>query len=137
MEAPTTIPPRKASHPADGLLAALLVAGVGISALVLFIGLVLVAVTGQTGYHEDITPALILARQGTVAFPTTFGGVWQGVITLKPFAVIELGALLLVATPVFRVAASVVLFFLEKDAIYTIVTLAVLALLLISLFWLR
>lgn len=132
---PTLVPHEEAHHPMAGLISLLLVIGVGVSALVLAIGLVMVAVTGETGYHQEITTAMILGQEGSVAFPTTFNGVWQGVTALKPFAVIELGALLLIATPVVRVAASAALFYLEKDYKYTAITLTVLALLLISLFW--
>jgi len=114
----------------------LLVIGVGLSAALLALGLALLVLTGQTGYHQALNGDLVLAREGAVAFPRTMGGVWQGVMALKPFAVIELGALLLIATPVFRVAASTVLFWLEKDYLYTAVTLAVFVILVVSIFWL-
>ncbi len=113
----------------------LLIVGVVTSAVVIAIGLLLVILTGQTGYHTAVSLDLVLAREGSVAFPTTIGGVIQGAIQLRPFAVIELGVLLLIATPVFRVAASVLLFFLEQDYLYTVITLAVLGLLLFSIFF--
>ena len=100
-------------------------------------GWALLAVTGQTGYHGVVTPALVLTRQATIAFPRTFGGVWRGTTVLRPFAVVELGVLLLIATPVVRVAASVILFLVERDYLYTGITLAVLTLLLISIIVLR
>ena len=121
--------------PMTRAISLLLVIGVGVSAAVLALGLALVVVTGQTGYHDAVSIALVLAREGTVAFPRTIGGVIQGALELRPFAVIELGIILLVATPVFRVAASVLLFFLEHDYLYTVITLAVLGLLLFSIFW--
>ncbi len=46
------------------------------------------------------------------------------------------GLILLIATPVARVAFSVVAFLRERDAVYTAVTAFVLAVLLLSLFWL-
>jgi uncharacterized membrane protein len=46
---------------------------------------------------------------------------------------IQLGLLLLIATPVARVAFSVAAFGLEKDTLYVVVTLAVLTLLVLSL----
>jgi uncharacterized membrane protein len=49
-------------------------------------------------------------------------------------AVIQLGLLLLIATPVARVLFSVVAFALERDRTYVLVTLLVLAILLYSLF---
>lgn len=42
-------------------------------------------------------------------------------------AIVQLGVLLLVATPIARVAASVVTFALQRDALYVGVTLVVLA----------
>lgn len=48
---------------------------------------------------------------------------------------IQLGLLLLVATPVARVACSVVGFLLERDYLYTALTLVVLTVLLYSLFF--
>ncbi len=49
-------------------------------------------------------------------------------------AIIQLGLLLLIATPVARVAFSVVAFAIEHDRMYVVVTLIVLAILLYSLF---
>ncbi len=111
----------------------LLIVGVVTSAVVIALGLLLVILTGQTGYHTAVSLDLVLAREGSVTFPTTIGGVLQGAVQLRPFAVIELGVLLLIATPVFRVAASVLLFFLEQDYLYTVITLLVLGLLLFSI----
>ena len=118
-----------------GVIAALLLVGVGLSAAVLAVGLALLAATGRTGYHEALSPQLLIARTGTVAFPRTLGGVLEGALALRPFAVIELGVLLLIATPVARVAASVILFWRERDQLYAGITLAVLLVLLASLFW--
>jgi len=114
----------------------LLVIGVSLSALLLALGLLLLVVTGQTGYHQAAALDLVLGHNGEAVFPTTIDAVLAGVVSLKPFAVIELGALMLIATPVFRVAASILLFLHERDYLYTAITLAVLAALLISIFWL-
>jgi uncharacterized membrane protein len=55
----------------------------------------------------------------------------------RPIAIAQLGLLVLVATPVVRVLASVVGFALEGDRLYASITLGVLAILLISLVGLR
>jgi uncharacterized membrane protein len=47
---------------------------------------------------------------------------------------IQLGLLILIATPVARVAFSVYAFVLERDRVYVVITLIVLAILLYSLF---
>jgi uncharacterized membrane protein len=56
---------------------------------------------------------------------------------LEPLAISQLGLLALLATPVTRVAASVIGFALEGDRLYTAITLAVFAILLASIFVLR
>ncbi len=57
---------------------------------------------------------------------------WTGLLALQPQAVIVLGLLLLIATPVLRVAVSVIAFGLEHDMRYVIITLIVLAILITS-----
>jgi uncharacterized membrane protein len=54
-------------------------------------------------------------------------------MALDPAAIIQLGILILIATPVARVAFSVFAFAEERDWMYVVVTLIVLALLLFSL----
>ena len=54
-------------------------------------------------------------------------------IQLDARGLIQLGLLLLIATPVARVAFSVIGFALEKDWMYVVITLIVLALLVFSL----
>jgi uncharacterized membrane protein len=51
----------------------------------------------------------------------------------KPYAIIGFGMLLLIATPVIRVALSVVFFLVQRDWLYVAITLFVLAVLLLSL----
>ncbi len=96
--------------------------GVYLAAGVVIIGLAMFYTTGASGYP-------------TSEFPTTLGQVYNGVIFLKPAAVIALGLILLILTPVFRVAASVLVFLLEKDYLFTFITLSVLAILLFSFFF--
>lgn len=66
--------------------------------------------------------------------PHTFAQVGQGLRMLRPQAIIASGLLLLVATPLVRVAVSMITFAREGDRFYTIITCVVLALLLCSLF---
>ncbi len=60
-------------------------------------------------------------------------GIVRDALALRARGLIQLGLLLLIATPVARVALSVLVFALEKDRVYVAVTLAVLGLLLYSL----
>jgi uncharacterized membrane protein len=60
-------------------------------------------------------------------------GIIKSSLAGDPVAIIQLGILILIATPVARVAFSVFAFAEERDWMYVVVTLIVLALLLFSL----
>ena len=60
-------------------------------------------------------------------------GIVSSAIALQSAAVVQLALLLLIATPVARVALSLVAFILQRDRAYVVVTSIVLALLLFSL----
>ncbi len=75
------------------------------------------------------------APQRLESFPQTFSQVWAGLLALRPQAVITLGLLLLIATPVVRVAASIVTFAVEHDWRLVMITTLVLLLLLFSIFY--
>jgi uncharacterized membrane protein len=58
----------------------------------------------------------------------------KGVVHLNSLSIIQLGILLLIATPVSRVIFSVIGFFFEKDYLYVIISLIVLAIIAYSIF---
>ena len=60
--------------------------------------------------------------------------IFRGVMHLSARAIIQLGLLLLIATPVARVIFSAIAFAIERDGMYVVITLIVLAVLLFSLF---
>ena len=60
--------------------------------------------------------------------------IWHGVMQLSARAIIQLGLLLLIATPVARVLFSAIAFAVERDGMYVVITLVVLTILLFSLF---
>jgi len=66
------------------------------------------------------------------AFPQTLGDVWRGVRQFRGQAIVAAGLLLLVATPVMRVAVSILGFVYERDWTFVAITSLVLALLLLS-----
>ena len=59
--------------------------------------------------------------------------IFRGAVDLRGRSIIQLGILLLIATPIARVAFSLVGFALERDRTYVIITAIVLAVLLFSL----
>ena len=67
-------------------------------------------------------------------FPDTLPAVVNGVLAGQPLAVVVLGLLVLLATPVLRVGVSIIAFGLEEDRTYVIITTLVLAILLFSIF---
>ena len=123
----------------QNLISKTLAYGVIVSTVILFIGVVLMVAEGTTGYQCDLSSlSCLLHYNGTSIphgdYPNTIQSLVSGVIQLKPFAVIELGIVALLATPVFRVGMSVLVFAVEKDRIFVIITLVVLAALLFSFF---
>jgi len=63
----------------------------------------------------------------------TISGIFSEAITFEGRGLIQLGVLVLIATPIARVAFSVVAFFYQRDWKYVAFTLVVLSLLLYSL----
>jgi uncharacterized membrane protein len=57
----------------------------------------------------------------------------KDVLSFRGRGIIQLGLLLLIATPIARVALSVVAFAIQRDRLYLVVTLIVLAVLMYSL----
>jgi len=98
--------------------------GVILSAVIILIGLVMMSLEPDK-----------FAPQKLQFFPQTFGQVWTGLLALRPQAVITLGLLLLIATPVVRVAVSIVAFAVERDRRFVVITLLVLCILLFSIFY--
>lgn len=60
-------------------------------------------------------------------------GIWLSALHLDSAAIVQLGILLLIATPIGRVALAVVGFHLERDRLYTLVSLIVLGILMFSI----
>lgn len=71
---------------------------------------------------------------GVPDFVHSASGIWHGILTLRGRAIIQAGIILLIATPVIRVLFSAVGFILEKDWLYTGITLLVLGIILLSAF---
>jgi uncharacterized membrane protein len=105
---------------AEVFLSNLLRVGVIASAMVILTGLIMFLITRQGGY-----PA------GT--YPISLKEIITGLLLLKPFAIIITGLLLLIFTPVFRVGASIIIFLMEEDYLYSAITAIVFIILLAAL----
>ncbi len=110
----------------NAIVSAVLRCGVILSASVITFGGVLFA---AQSWSAQSAPLLAYASRTVPSLSSVFGGL----ATLSPYSVIELGVILLLATPVARVLCSVLLFATERDRIYVLVTLAVLLLLMFSM----
>ena len=115
-------------------IARLLRWGVLLSFVIVAMGLGIVVVTGNTGYHAvrlDDLDSIVQYRMPP-DFPNTLGDVLNGVLALRPYAIIALGLVILIAIPVLRVAVSVIAFAVERDWLYVLITSFVLLILLLS-----
>ncbi len=108
--------------------------GVIVSFIIVAVGIGAVVITGRTGYHEIQLNNIssIVQYRVTPDFPNTPGEVWSGLLSLKPYAVITLGLIVLITIPILRVAVSIIAFALERDWLYTLITSFVLFVLLLS-----
>ena len=105
---------------------------------VLQLGVALAAVVASVGAvfflaRYGARPADYRTFHGVPAGLDSVGGVLRGALGLRSRWIIQLGLLLLIATPIARVALSLVAFALQRDRTYVVVTALVLALLLFSL----
>jgi uncharacterized membrane protein len=115
-------------------IARLLRWGVILSFVIVAIGIGGVIITGQTGYSQirldDVNS--IVQYHLHPDFPSTLGDVFGGVLSLKPYSIIVLGLLVLIAIPVMRVTVSVFAFAWERDWLYVAITAFVLIVLILS-----
>lgn len=102
--------------------------GVLTAALVVFIGGVMYL------RHPFVKVPDYHTFHATVPQDRSARGVFVGVLQGKDLAIVQLGMLLLIATPIGRVIFAIVGFGAERDWLYTVVSLIVLAVLIFSLF---
>jgi uncharacterized membrane protein len=111
----------------DAIIGNLLRAGVLLAATVVLLGGGLYLVQ-----HGSTVPDYRVFR-GEPAYLRGVSGILREARALDGRGLIQLGLLLLLATPIARVAFSVLAFTLQRDRTYVVVTLIVLAVLLYSL----
>jgi uncharacterized membrane protein len=114
----------------DTAISRLLRGGVLLSISVILVGLAL-SFIHHPQYVSSKTDLVHLTDAGTV-YPHTLGDVFTRVRNARGQAIVMVGLLLLIATPVARVGFSIVAFAIERDRLYVLITAAVLTLLLVS-----
>jgi len=113
-----TGPTPKPTARLEARLARVLVVGVIAAAAVALLGagLYLTRHAGDRVSLTDFVPAS----------PRNPGDILRGVLVLDPLAVIQLAVLILIATPVLRVVAALIVFAAQRDRLYTAISLVVL-----------
>ncbi|MGH9917779.1 MAG: DUF1634 domain-containing protein, partial [Nitrososphaerales archaeon] len=106
--------------------------GVIASFALVALGSLLLFLEGQTGLRSVGTSEQLFEVQN--GFPVGLSQLVQGVASAKPYAIIDLGLVVLLATPVARVVISMLLFAEEKRYAFVAITATVLAILLLSMF---
>lgn len=109
------------------VISVLLMAGVLLAAgVVLLGGIIFLAAHGTfvPSYH---------VFQGEPTDLRTLSGIFHDAFTFEGRGIIQLGLLILIGTPVARVVFSIYAFAMERDSLYVVVTLVVLAVLVFSL----
>jgi uncharacterized membrane protein len=115
----------------NSVISGVLKYGVIISTVLLLTGLALVILEKPAGLPTSVEQ-LISTNYGK---PTLDAGqLLSGAAQGTPIFVIQLGLVVLLATPIVRVLASVIVFAVERDRTYVAITLIVLMILLLSIF---
>jgi uncharacterized membrane protein len=105
--------------------------GVILSCSLIAIGLLIAFI--REGQSLQITiPQLLQSNLGKPSFDAAT--LVSGITHLNGICIVEVGVLILLATPVFRVAVTTVMFLVERNMEYTVIGMFVLAVLLFSLF---
>jgi uncharacterized membrane protein len=118
------------------IISSILRFGVIASLTIVIIGIIVTFSRHPVYLHSPapLKPLVHPEKQAEPEFPHTIPQVIQGLAGFRGQAIIAVGLLLLISTPVIRVAVSIFVFLHQKDRFFTIVTIVVLALLLLSFF---
>ena len=111
----------------EAIVGNILRSGVATAALVVSVG------GGIYLWRHGGEPVSLGLFRGEPSDFSTLNGILRSVLSLRGRGLIQLGLLVLIATPVARVAFAVVGFALERDRLYVAVTLLVLIFLLYSI----
>jgi len=104
--------------------------GVALSFVVVAVGTIMLFLESQTGYGPLGNAQTLSSDRFQVGLVPLIQGVASG----RPYAVMGLGLIILFATPVARVFASIFLFLGEKRYVFVGITVIVLIILLLSTF---
>lgn len=115
----------------EDLIGFVLLVGVLASAAIIVVG---VALLIPPGHHKQLLLSQLFSERDVpiASMPRSYSMIVRGVLRGEPVAVIDFGVVLLILTPVLRVALSAVFFVIRRDRLYAIVSTVVLILLLLG-----
>jgi uncharacterized membrane protein len=128
-DAPDAGSGRWSDHEVEQLIGRLLQIGVLIAAAVVIVGAAMMLL------QHGRTPVAFGSYTDSASPLQALGGIVRGAMSLESAAIVQLGLVLLIATPVLRVALTLVAFAIQRDRVYIVLTAVVLALLLYGLIW--
>ncbi len=114
-------------HAVEQVIGRLLQIGVFAAAAVAIVGAILVLIQ-----HGSATPTFTQFAEAPDHL-TSVGGILRGVRAMRSESIVQLGIVMLILTPMLRVAFTLVAFVLQRDRVYVAITSLVLALLLYGL----
>lgn len=124
---------RLSDGPVELIISWLLRIGVWLSIVTVVLGLVLLLIKDHDILvHQQPGGLEGLLKHGLPGQPSSLSSYGEVLLSVRngdAYGVIMLGLLILLVTPVLRVAVSIVAFLLEHDRLYALITLVVLALL--------
>jgi uncharacterized membrane protein len=123
----TETPSRISEHEIEQVIGRLLQFGVLLAAAVTLLGGVMLLL------HHGSAAVSYSIFQGEPAYLRSLTAIVRAAFAGDAMAVVQFGLLLLIATPVARVAFTLVAFAVQRDRLYVLVTTIVLALLLYGL----
>ncbi len=128
---PPEIPGDQHMHRVELAISILLRVGVATSLILIVVGTI-VSFLRHPEYVNLSAELANLVQPGRAPL-RSLSEVAAGLRDLRGEAIVALGLLVLIATPMMRVGVSIVAFFLERDWVYTLITSAVFCLLMLSL----
>ncbi len=121
---------RPESHVIESVISTILRAGVVISIAIIAFGITVTFIHHPDYFRSRPELGALIDAHGN--YTESLGSVVKGTAELRGQAIVMFGVLVLISTPVLRVAASVFLFAAEHDRVYVAITALVLLLLIVS-----
>ena len=122
--------PVPGGHPMEIWISYVLRIGVLTAGAIILIGLAWFVIAGSPTGPSTLNDVIGNGGHSIVVSPHT---IIAGIRDANPTAVIQLGVLVLILTPIMRVLMTVLLFFAQRDMIFVGVTLTVFAVLILGL----